>query len=678
MRASSRDLRGKAKDVDEGQRRGRYRLVETKDMMYLQVARVRADDAGFYYCYADFSVSFAHKTSVHLIVISPPERLWVIQENGSIVGESISTANHELGPLRVGDHVRLMCVVFGGKPRPNLTWWTGGRVLKDTSMQLSERRMRSLLIYGPLSRKDHGRVLTCRAANNKYIDALSIDITLDVYYNQIRLDEANTPALIEGRSIIYPLSGSAGIYSRRDSPVMPTPSWNNNFCTDRFVSAVPPELVSLRGPPGAVRAGDAAALQCRVLGARPPPDVVWHLNGKQMPHIEQNIKIEASQRLVVSDVELIVTPELDEAPIMCCASAYDRHDSYICADNFTFSVTYPPILEIINEELHNDTLSVVMGSNVTLNCSISANPAIDNYFWYHEDEIIYDSNDTGHSIQLQPTLQLDSVEEKAAGEYRCGAVNAEGRNESQAVVVDVLYAPICTKDIIEKFGVGKESVRISCEVKANPEPISYRWVFFNGTNATDNENFTSELNSSAQVLDYNRPSDVIYGTILCWGLNGIPDLNGDADVPNKPCKFIITNETVPQSPKECKAVRNEQDDVAVRCEEGHNGGLPQVVGPLDQVVGPLNVRPSHAARSRLWSLLDNLSSAVIGSLSGYSGHKPGGRLDLPTSLFNVHVKLQIFMQVLLDLLKESQSYVLKGNNCVSKDRGSVRLRTLAL
>lgn len=58
---------------------------------------------------------------------------------------------------------------------------------------------------------------------------------------------------------------------------------------------VPPQLVSVRalGVEGAVRvrAGASLPLQCRVLGARPPPALEWRLNDEQLINLEQNTTV---------------------------------------------------------------------------------------------------------------------------------------------------------------------------------------------------------------------------------------------------------------------------------------------------------------------------------------------------------------------------------------------------
>lgn len=80
---------------------------------------------------------------------------------------------------------------------------------------------------------------------------------------------------------------------------------------------MPPDLVSLRseGPEsdgniGRVRAGEALSLQCRVLGARPLPPIVWRLADAQLINLEQKITVsvtDSSQLTPLAVIAQLVT-----------------------------------------------------------------------------------------------------------------------------------------------------------------------------------------------------------------------------------------------------------------------------------------------------------------------------------------------------------------------------------
>nr|XP_026495221.1 hemicentin-2-like isoform X1 [Vanessa tameamea] len=549
---SSRDLRGDGSVMSSG---GRYQLVasESEGLDKLQILSVRASDAGLYHCHADFTGSPTLKTYSQLNVIEPPQRLWVIHENGTRVTTANvgSNTSRNIGPYYVGDTVHLFCVAFGGKPQPSLSWWTEQRLLKDTSTPLSEQRVRSDLIYGPLRREDHGRVLTCFANNNEKTPPLSIDVIIDMYL---------PPQLVSVR--VAEASAEAGA----------------------SVGA------------GRVRAGAPLSLQCRVLGSRPLPAIVWRLNDAQLVNLEQNTTIEASQRLVVSEIQLSVTAEHDESHVSCCAPAHRRGaEQFVCAAALPLTVLYPPVLQItVEEEIQNNTISVVKGSNVSMNCSYHANPSVYQLIWFHEDDIVVQNTDQTETSIL-PTLSLSAVSAGDAGEYVCAATNDEGSAYSQPVVIDVTYPPYCEDESVIEYGIGdNECLNLTCKIKANPEPTTYYWLLVSeveGTKLRSNQSVT--LETPDPNLVYRRPNGTTT-LIYCWGLNGVIS----NELQQHRCTFMVTDETVPRPPSDCTAFKNLLGEITVTCEEGHDGGLQQkfkfTVNSLDtddQLVSIINQEP---------------------------------------------------------------------------------------
>ncbi|KPI91440.1 Hemicentin-2 [Papilio xuthus] len=525
---SSRDLRGDNSDVlSPG---GRYKLITSEDETEerLQILAVRPSDAGQYYCFADFESSRAHKTYITLEVIEPPQRLWVIHENGTRVTTASAGANtsRNLGPYYVGDTVHLFCVVFGGKPQSSLSWWAGPRLLKNTTTPLSEQRVRGDLLYGPLRREDHGRLLTCLANNNDRTPPLSIDITIDMYL---------PPELVMMR-----VSGEEG------------------------------EALSS----GRVRAGRPLRAQCRVLGARPPPPVLWCLNASQIHNLDQNITREPSQRLVVSEVQLSVSAQHDEALLTCCAPASSRTaPRLVCAQPLPLTVLYPPQLQIVVEgEVENNTLTAVKGTNLTINCSYEANPSVYQVTWFHGDDLVNQKYDHEES-SIKPTLELREISESDAGEYVCAATNNEGSAYSDPILIDVTYPAYCEDETIAEYGVAEDdSINITCSVRSNPAPSSYRWAFISETMDANKRrnNQTYNVETEESTLTYRRPNDTSYTLIRCWGLNNVVG----SGLPQTKCSFLVTDETAPRPPSACRAVKYE-NEITVTCDKGHDGGLQQ-------------------------------------------------------------------------------------------------------
>ena len=68
--------------------------------------------------------------------------------------------------------MRLKCVVDGGDPAPNVTWWIrrrrkgGGRELIDETFSVHDSETRNHLELKKLSRADFRRTVSCRADNS--------------------------------------------------------------------------------------------------------------------------------------------------------------------------------------------------------------------------------------------------------------------------------------------------------------------------------------------------------------------------------------------------------------------------------------------------------------------------------------------------------------------------------
>ncbi|KAI8435057.1 hypothetical protein MSG28_003472 [Choristoneura fumiferana] len=521
----SRDLREGGRAVAPG---GRYQLVEAEDEARLRIRQVQPSDAGVYKCLADFESSPSLKTFVRLNVIEPPQHLWVVQRNTTTpVTKATGGANnsHQVGPFYIGDTVHLFCIAFGGKPQPSVTWWSEQRQLESKTERLSEHRILGDVTYAPLRREDHGRVLTCLANNNKIVAPLAIDVIIDMY--------------------------------------------------------LPPELISVRSlgeDGGRASSENTLVLQCRVLGARPAPEILWRLGDSELDELEQNVTIDTSQRLVVSEISVSINYTWDEAKLTCCVHTVRRDadaDEFTCAEPLPLTVTYPPVLQItVDGEVKVGSLPVIKGSNVTMNCTYLANPPAYQLIWFHEEDIMTTYEGNNNDTNFHPILEMTNVNETHEGVYACAAVNNEGTTHSELVILNITYPAYCEDESIAEYGVGaNEEINITCKVKANPAPLKYGWVVMNEEANASIFNNRMPLNitetENATFL-YTRPNDTAFSTIFCWGINKVEGNN----LPETPCAFLITDHTVPRPPTDCVALKADQE-ITITCEKGHDGGLPQ-------------------------------------------------------------------------------------------------------
>ncbi|KAJ8332943.1 hypothetical protein SKAU_G00418390 [Synaphobranchus kaupii] len=134
----------------------------------------------------------------------------------------------------------------------------------------------------------------------------------------------------------------------------------------------------------------------------------------------------------------------------------------------TLDVTYDPKGVSISPSVTLD--QVTEGDAVNLTCIVqSSNPKNLSYSWYKNDALL---GETGQ------VLRFRAVRPKDRGPYSCRASNSEGWGDSPMVPVSVSYGPISTKiktSCCEKGVKAGQSLTLSCEADAHPQPNRYTW-----------------------------------------------------------------------------------------------------------------------------------------------------------------------------------------------------------
>ncbi|KOB66410.1 putative Fasciclin-2, partial [Operophtera brumata] len=384
------------------------------------------------------------------------------------------------------------------KPQASLSWWSDQRLLKDTSSALSEHRVRSDLMYGPLREEDHGRVITCFANNNDRTAPLSVDVVVDMFW-------------------LNPADGVQLPGEPRRLPV---------------------DLV-----PRALTQGSTLRMACSFQANPAVYQLIWFHE---------------------------VTTALTQGSTLCMACSFQSNPAVyqlIWFHEVTTALTQGSTLRMACSFQANPavyqlicTLVLTKGSTLRMTCSFQANPAVYQLIWSHEDDIITRSKDGGEVVH--PFLEVVDVSESDAGEYVCAATNDEGSAYSEPININVTYPSYCEEEGIVEYGLGEnESINITCNVKSNPEPSSYRWVLVN-----DAVNVTTMMNQPQTTLEtqestlvYERINTTTYSTLFCWGVNGVPD---DGNV-HSPCTFVVSDETAPRPPARCRARKNTAQDIVV-------------------------------------------------------------------------------------------------------------------
>jgi echinoid len=143
-------------------------------------------------------------------------------------------------------------------------------------------------------------------------------------------------------------------------------------------------------------------------------------------------------------------------------------------------------------------LRIEKDATATLTCSVDAKPAVSNVRWTRGGRFIATS--FSHSL---PRVALQD-----AGSYVCTADNGLGRPGEAELNLDVLYPPLVAVEPRREAEEG-ESIRVHCNVSANPAPISVEWV------RPDRPDFRQ----SGSILSLHRITSDSAGTYMCRAIN---------------------------------------------------------------------------------------------------------------------------------------------------------------
>lgn len=108
------------------------------------------------------------------LISVPPERI-------SIRDESNTERNSVVGPYGEGDSMRLKCDVYGGRPKPNITWYRDGyEIASEAYLVPSGRHQRSDIVVERLSRQDLNSRFSCKAINHHRATPVEASVQLDM------------------------------------------------------------------------------------------------------------------------------------------------------------------------------------------------------------------------------------------------------------------------------------------------------------------------------------------------------------------------------------------------------------------------------------------------------------------------------------------------------------------
>ncbi|GJQ65919.1 hypothetical protein Trydic_g4019 [Trypoxylus dichotomus] len=326
-----------------------------------------------------------------------------------------------------------------------------------------------------------------------------------------------------------------------------------------------PLWVKLMGENRPLSADNTYELTCEVVGSRPPPTITWWKGSIQMKDTRDQTSPDGNTTTSV----LTFTPTVDDGgKYLSCRGQLQMIPDSGREDGWKLDIHHVPLVSLeLGSNLNGSVIKE--GVDVYFECNIKSNPWVYKVSWRHNGKILYNNAAAGTIVSNQ-SLVLQSVTRSRAGLYTCVGSNQEGDGESNAVQLDVKFAPICRPGQQKSYGIARqERARIPCELEANPvSGLTFTWKFNNSAEAVDipaSHIFTDGANSHALYIPM---TELDYGTLLCWGRNEI-------GVQKEPCIYYINPAGKPDPLSNCTILNETAESLQVECSAGFNGGLQQ-------------------------------------------------------------------------------------------------------
>ncbi|CAL7951233.1 unnamed protein product [Xylocopa violacea] len=499
----------------------------------LTIRDLRESDEGIYRCRVDFRNSPTRNFKVNLTVIVPPAKPIIYDAKRRDMSKLLEAYPE-------GADLFLVCEVHGGKPRPRVAWFLESRII-DAPSEIRETQgpggetnlvtITNVTVKG-LARNHYHAKLYCKASNTHLIPPSTTAVVIEIHMKPLKVE-------IIGK--------------------------------DKILSA-----------------GKRYETRCQSTGSKPPAVLTWWKASKQLKRTSKNFQEDGTSVSVLQ-----WTPSIeDEGKFLVCRATNPKLQEAGLEDRWKLKVHFAPLVTLkMGSPLNSE--SIKEGDDVYFECNVKANPRAYKLTWFHEEEELR-YNVTAGIVLSDHSLVLQRITRESAGRYTCTAVNVEGRASSNAVNLEVMFAPICkhvrnstgwryqnatspssspasSYDAHERVqGASKhETISLVCEVEASPTSVTFYWTFNTSGDLTDIPSTKYSNEGTSSRLDYTPSSDMDYGTLGCWASN----LVGPS---KQPCLYRVIAAGRPYPLQNCTVHdRTGSSWIRISCVEGYDGGLPQ-------------------------------------------------------------------------------------------------------
>ncbi|OWF56211.1 Titin [Mizuhopecten yessoensis] len=322
-------------------------------------------------------------------------------------------------------------------------------------------------------------------------------------------------------NVINANTNDQGFYVCTATNVVGTGTSNQAFLS---VTGAPP-TVTVAQTSYSILTGVTVTLQCSAFGNPAVTSIAWTRSINNGPFTSITIDGTSYSGATVSSPSLmILNADSNDLGIYKCSASNSLGTSE--SAQVTLSVTGDPPTVTVGQTTYN----VITGSDVTLQCSVSASPAAGVVYWEKTvnsatTRLTIDETSYSGSTTSSPSLIVYSVQTDDSGVYVCKASNAVGTGQSQQVTVSVTGAAPVVVIAQPSYSVTTgTTATLTCTVTATPQASTVIWTkTANGVTTTvtiNNAKFSGGTVTSPSLVITNAGSSDV-GFYVCQATNAV-------------------------------------------------------------------------------------------------------------------------------------------------------------
>ncbi|XP_075962978.1 sialic acid-binding Ig-like lectin 13 [Anarhichas minor] len=241
-----------------------------------------------------------------------------------------------------------------------------------------------------------------------------------------------------------------------------------------------------------------------------PPTVTWTPDlGESVETLQEN----QDKTKVKTSVVTFTASQNHHGKTISCTASYNQQDGSTesAVTSLTADISYSPKDTSVSVRPSGP---VPEGSNVTLTCSSTANPAVKSYTWYRADG--------GQEALMGTGAVLNIKASKDDSPFFCKTENIIGAGRSNLSQIDVQFAPqiLSSSDCIK----AADQLNCSCRTVGNPSPTLLWYLDGSPVNHSDKFVISNEpLNDTGlwSIITVNGPQERDLSTLLCRSSNSL-------------------------------------------------------------------------------------------------------------------------------------------------------------